>query len=104
MNKTITLTIPHKLTQDEARTRLQHGIADMRGKFGDKVANVQETWNGNQMSFRLSALGQAVTGRVDVQPEAVRLDVDLPWILAVLVDKVRPQIEQEGRRMLEAKK
>jgi len=103
MNKTITVTIPHKLPQDEARTRLQSGIAEMRQKFGDKVANVQETWTGNQMNFRLSAMGQTITGRVDVQSDAVRLDVDLPWMLAMLAGKIRPQIEHEGRKLLEKK-
>jgi len=103
MGKTITITIPHKHSQDQARSRLQSGIADLKGKYGDKVANVQENWNGNQMDFRLSAMGQAITGRVDVQPNAVKLDVDLPWMLALLAGKFRPQVEQEARRMLEKK-
>jgi putative polyhydroxyalkanoate system protein len=101
MNKTITITIPHKLTQDQARTRLQSGITDLKGKYGDKVANMQETWDGNRMAFRLSAMGQAITGRVDVQPDSVRLDVDLPWMLAMLASKFKPQVEQEARKMLE---
>ena len=103
MKKTITITIPHKLTQDQARTRLQSGIIDLKGKYGDKVANMQEDWNGNNMAFRLSAMGQAITGRVDVQPDAVKLDVDLPWMLAMLAGKFKPQVEQEARKMLESK-
>lgn len=103
MNKTITITIPHKLTQEDARTRLQNGITELKGKYGDKVASMQEDWSGNQMAFRLSAMGQAISGRVDVQAEAVRLDVDLPWMLAMLAGKIKPQIEQEGRKMLEKK-
>ena len=103
MSKTISITVPHKLSQDEARMRLVNGIADLKGKYGDKVANMQETWNGNQMAFRLSTMGQAITGRVEVQPSAVKLDVDLPWMLAMLAGKFRPQVEQEARRMLESK-
>ena len=56
------------------------------------------------MSFRLTAMGQAITGRVDVQPSAIKLDIDLPWLLAAFAEKFRPRIEQEGRRMLEDKK
>ena len=103
-NKTITITIPHRLTQQEARTRLQKGITDLKAQHAASIAQVAETWNGDQMSFRLTAMGQAITGRVDVQPSAIKLDIDLPWLLAAFAEKFRPRIEQEGRRMLEDKK
>ncbi len=100
MNKTISVSIPHRLTQQEARTRLMNGIADLKAKHGQHLASVSETWNGNQMSFQLAAMGQQVTGRVDVQPDTVKLDVDLPWLLAMIAEKLRPQVEQEGRKLL----
>ena len=103
-NKTITITIPHRLTQQEARARLQKGITDLKAQHAASIAQVAETWNGDQMSFRLTAMGQAITGRVDVQPSAIKLDIDLPWLLAAFAEKFRPRIEQEGRRMLEDKK
>ena len=102
-NRTITISIPHRLTQDEARTRLQKGITDLKTRHAASIAQVDETWTGNQMAFRLTAMGQAITGRVDVQPDAVKLDVDLPFILAMLAERIRPRVEQEGRRMLENK-
>ena len=103
-NKTITITIPHRLTQQEARARLQKGIADLKAQHAASIAQVAETWNGDQMSFRLTAMGQAITGRMDVQPSAIKLDIDLPWLLAAFAEKFRPRIEQEGRKMLEDKK
>jgi hypothetical protein len=102
-NKTITVTIPHRLTQDEARLRLQKGITDLKTRHAASIAQVDETWTGNQMAFKLSAMGQAITGRVDVLPDAVKLDLDLPWMLAMLAEKIRPRVEAEGRRMLEQK-
>lgn len=102
-NRTIAVSIPHKLTQEQARARLQDGIAELKAKHAGGVANVAETWNGNQMSFHVTAMGQSITGRIEVQPTAVKLDVDLPWLLAMLAEKIRPQIEQEGRKMLEKK-
>jgi hypothetical protein len=103
-NKTITITIPHRLSQDECRARLQKGITDLKAQHAASIAQVAETWSGNQMSFKLTAMGQAITGRVDVQPSAVKLDIDLPWMLAMFAEKFRPRIEQEGRKMLEEKK
>ena len=102
-NKTIIISIPHRLTQDEARTRLQKGLTDLKAQHARSIAQVEESWNGNQMSFTLTAMGQSMTGRMDVQPSAVKLEIDLPWLLAVFAEKLRPQIEQEGRKMLEDK-
>ena len=102
-NKTITVTIPHRLTQAEARQRLQKGIMDLKAQHAASIAQVSETWNGDQMNFKLAVMGQSITGRVDVQPSAVKLDIDLPWLLAALAEKFRPRIEQEGRKMLENK-
>ena len=102
-NKTITITIPHRLTQQEAKSRLQRGLTDLKTQHAASIAQVSETWNGDQMSFKLTAMGQAITGRVDVQPSAIKLDIDLPWLLAAFAEKFRPRIEQEGRKMLENK-
>jgi hypothetical protein len=102
-NRTISVSIPHRLTQDEARARLQKGITDLKARHAASIAQVEEAWTGNQMSFKLTAMGQAITGRLDVQPSAVKLDVDLPWLLAMLAEKIRPRVEAEGRRMLENK-
>jgi hypothetical protein len=102
-NKTITVTIPHRLTQDQARARLQKGIADLKAEHAKSIAQVDETWTGNQLSFKLAAMGQSVTGHVDVQPSAIKLDIDLPWMLAMFAEKFRPKIEEEGRKMLENK-
>ena len=101
--RAISVNIPHRLTQEEARSRLQKGIADLKTQHAGKIASVQDTWSGNHMDLRLAAMGQTVIGRVDVEPNSVRVEVDLPWLLAVLAEKIKPQIEQQGRKMLEKK-
>lgn len=103
MAKTITLTLPHDLGQEQAKARIQSGIADARRQFGDKVGSVQETWQGNHMEFRCAVMGQTITGRVDVLPDSATVHVDLPWFLAALAERIRPQIEQQGRKLLEKK-
>jgi hypothetical protein len=102
-NRTITVNIPHRLTQDDARARIQKGVADLRAQHGAKLAAVEETWTNNQLDFKLSVMGQSLSGRADVLPNAVKLEVDLPWLLAAFAEKFRPRIEQEGRKMLEKK-
>jgi hypothetical protein len=100
-NKTITLTVPHRLTQEEARARIAAGVTEVKTKYGTTLAQVEECWLGNRMDFRVGVLGQAVTGRVDVGPSDVNLELDMPWILAAIAGHIRPQIEGQTRKMLE---
>jgi hypothetical protein len=103
-NRSLTLSIPHRLTQAEARARLQKGIAELRAKHGKNLGEIHETWTpppDHHADFRLSAMGQSITGQLDVEPDAVKLSVDLPWMISLFAEKLQPQIEAEGRKMLE---
>jgi hypothetical protein len=103
MARTITVHIPHELSEQEVKDRLVNGVAEMRTKYASVTSGLRETWNGNRMDFQLSALGQTITGRAEVRPRDVQLQVDLPTLLAMLADKIRPQVEREGRKLLEKK-
>ena len=100
MAKTITLTIPHRLSQDEARQRIQTGIEDARRKFGGQIGQLEDHWTGNHVEAQCKVLGQTITGRADVQPDRVVINIDLPWLLSKLVGSIQPQIEAEARRRL----
>jgi hypothetical protein len=65
---------------------------------------MQEEWVGDDMNFTIGAMGQSVTGRIAVMDNSVRVEVDLPWILAAIADKVRGQIEKKGSQILLEKK
>jgi hypothetical protein len=103
VTKTVKLALPHRLSPAEARTRIDKGIADLRSHAAAKVAQVEERWTGDHMDFKLSVMSQSVTGRVDVTPDVVNLEIDLPWALAMLADKFMPQVQERGRKLLEKK-
>jgi hypothetical protein len=103
MRKTIDVSIPHQLGRDEARARLKSGAERLRAQFGGQVAQVQETWQDYHAEFTFSAMGQGISGRMDVEEHAIKLAVDLPWVLAVLADKIKGKLQTEGRKLLEKK-
>lgn len=103
MSKPITVEIPHQLSQAEAQERLRTGFVKMRDEIGGKMMNFEERWDGNRLSFRAGMMGQSVTGRVDVLDKSVRVEVDLPWFLAKIADKVRGRLAQAGTLLLEKK-
>jgi hypothetical protein len=103
MSKTISLSLPHDLTQAEARARIEKGVADLRKTFGSRVSEVEERWTENHLDFHVRAAGQEITGRLDVLPQQVNLAVDLPWMLGLLAGKFTQEVEQRGRKLLESK-
>lgn len=100
-NRTITISLPHNLTQEEARRRIQSGIADARKQFVGQLTQMEDCWTENHLEFKFAAMGQPITGRLDVLPSSINLSIDLPWLLAMLADKIKPEVERRGRKLLE---
>ena len=103
MSAPLVVSIPHRLGRDEARRRLQSGLGRVRADFARFFAIDEETWDGDRLSFRVRALGQAASGTIDVADDHVHLQVTLPWLLGKLAERFAPTIRDEGRLMLEKK-
>lgn len=103
MSKPLVVSIPHRLGKEEAIHRLKSGLAGMRTNFAHVFTISEEAWNDNHLRFSVNALGQAVSGTIDVNEDSVRLEVLLPWLLAKLAATLQPLIRREGLLMLEKK-
>ena len=103
MSKPVVVSIPHHLGKDEALRRLQGGMGRVREQFGDKLGSIEDTWTGSHADFRVSVLGQSVTGGLDVMDDQVRVEVQLPWMLALVAEKAKSLIQKQGTLMLEKK-
>src|SRR4051794_9918048 len=84
----LTASIPHRLGRDEARRRIQGEIAKLRQQHGSLLHNVQEDWTGDRLDFAASAMGQSIRGHALVEDQAVQVEVELPWLLAMLAGPV----------------
>ena len=103
MSKPLVVSLPHNLGKPEATRRLQGGLTQLKSQFGDKIATIQETWTGDRMDFRVGAMGQTINGFLDVMEDHVRVEVQLPWILAMVAEKAKTFIQKQGTLMLEKK-
>jgi hypothetical protein len=103
MARPLVVMIPHHLGKAEAVRRLKSGLLELRPSFSRLLTIEEETWNDSQLRFRLSALGQVATGTIEVADDHVRLEVALPWLLALLAEKIQPAIAAQGRLLLEKK-
>ena len=103
MSKPVVVSIPHQLGKEEAHRRLKGGMGRLREQFGDKLGQIEDTWTGDHADVRLTVLGQSVTGGLDVMDTEVRVEVQLPWMLAMLAEKAKGLIQKQGTLMLEKK-
>jgi hypothetical protein len=103
MSKPLVVSIPHRLGKDEALRRLRTGLGNARTNFSHLFTVQEETWTGDHLAFRVSALGQVATGSIDVRDDHVNLEVVLPWLLARIAEAIQPLIRREGTLMLEKK-
>jgi Putative polyhydroxyalkanoic acid system protein (PHA_gran_rgn) len=103
MTKPLLVTLPHNLGKVEAIRRLKSGLANAASQFGPFLKVDEETWRGDQLSFRVTVLRQQMAGTIEVGEESVRLEVMLPWILATLAHRAQSLIQQKGTLLLEKK-
>ena len=103
MSQPLVVTIPHRLGREEAVRRLKSGLATAHANYSTLLTIHEESWTGDRLSFRVSAIGQTASGLIDVADDHVRLEVMLPWLLAKIAEKFTPAIRKEGVLMLEKK-
>lgn len=103
MSKPLVVTVPHQLGRVEARRRLEEGVTSLKAKFGDKVSSIDERWSGDRLDIDVKALGQSVAAVLEVTEEHVQVEVQLPWMLAMIAERAKGLIQKEGRVLLEKK-
>jgi hypothetical protein len=110
MARPVSVTIPHSLGKAEARRRIETGFGQMRqqmlgGAAGimAKMITITDHWEGDQLRFEGSGMGQRLTGRLDVHEDNVYIQIDLPDMLAAIADKITGALKTEGQKLLEKK-
>lgn len=99
MSAPLVVSIPHRLGREEAVRRLKTGLT----RAAEKVPALsvdEERWDGDRMSFRVRAIGQAASGHVDVADDHVTVEVVLPWLLQKFAEAARSVIQTRGNLLL----
>lgn len=99
MNKPLVITLPHELGRVEARRRIDSGVERLVGQFGP-AADLTHSWTADSLAFSVVAVGQTVTGKIDVEEREVRLEVNLPGIFGLIAGKVKGRLRDEAQLLL----
>ena len=99
----ITISIPHQLGRAEARRRIESGFAKIIHQFPGS-GDCNERWDGDRLTFGVAAMGQTVTGVVDVLDSAVTMQIDLPGVLGVIASGLKGRLQKAAGLLLLTKK
>jgi len=72
--------VPHGLGAARGKAALEGLIGQMMSRFGQSVGPVEQSWQGNQLCFRLEVQGFQVSGQATVGESQVAVTGDCPWL------------------------
>jgi Putative polyhydroxyalkanoic acid system protein (PHA_gran_rgn) len=101
MSQPLIVSIPHQLGREEAKRRLDSGIRRLRPELGAFVSALDYSWDQDRLNFRAAAMWQTITGAIDVLDDAVRIEIDLPWMMRLLGETILQQVRVRSLAMLE---
>lgn len=63
----------------------------------------QEACEGDTLRFRMRTLGRTAAATIEVLENALRIEISLPWLLAIAVRRLLPILRREATLLLEKK-
>jgi hypothetical protein len=96
----ITVSIPHQLGRAEARRRIETGFAKIIHLLPGSAGNCNERWDGDRLTFGVTAMGQTIAGVVDVLDAAVTIEIELPGVLGVIASGFKDRLQKMGELLL----
>jgi putative polyhydroxyalkanoate system protein len=100
MSQPLIVSVPHRLGRQAARRRLDRGIGRLRPELGILLSGLNYHWQGDTLNFIASTIWQQVTGRIEVLDDAVRIEIDLPWVMQLLRDTIAKRVHGRGIALL----
>jgi Putative polyhydroxyalkanoic acid system protein (PHA_gran_rgn) len=94
------MEIPHALSADEAKSRLERFIESLQSKFQDKVSDLQQAWNGNTLSFGFKTFGFKIAGAIDSLDKKLDVTGDIPFAAMMFKGKIEAEIREQLTRLL----
>lgn len=96
----LSISIPHQLGRAEARRRIESGFANLLRQLPGGGGACTERWDGDRLTFSVSALGQTVSGVVDVLDAAVAMELQLPAVLGLIATGLKGRLQKAGQLLL----
>jgi hypothetical protein len=100
MERPIEVELPHKLGREEAHRRIANNVHKLKDHVPGGAAQVHSAWAGDQLDLDITAMGQTVAARIDVEETKVRCRVMLPGMLALFAGPIEAALNAKGSDLL----
>ena len=92
--------VPHNLTQDEVTQRLKTFVQQSMQQYQQHLKSADGDWNGNVLSFSVTAAGMSVNGTMTVEEKEVHVDGQLPMLALPFRSAIQNAIASELKKAL----
>ena len=99
----VTVTLPHQLGRAEARRRIQNGFAKIARALPGGTGTYSERWEGDRLVFGVVAMGQTLSGVIDILDTVVTMEIELPGVLGLLAGGLKDRLQKAGLLLLTKK-
>jgi hypothetical protein len=96
------MEVPHTLSADEAKSRLERMAESLQMRYGDQVKDVTQAWADNLLTFGFKTMGMRFDGNVGVEDNRVVVNGDIPFAMMMIKGKIESEIRQQLERLLRA--
>src|SRR5262245_49597433 len=93
---TIDIRRTHALSTEEAKVKAEQLARGMEGKLG-----IRWRWEGDRIRFDApSGAAKGTTGTVSVEQSAVRVEIDLPFLLRAIKGSIESKVNEKLNEVL----
>jgi hypothetical protein len=95
------VALPHDLGREEVRRRLRERSHEIADYIPGGLADVDTSWTDQDtMHLIVAAMGQRITGDIEIEDEKVIFEIDLPMALTFVRPMIEKAIRTNGQKML----
>ena len=92
--------VPHTLSKDEARSRLERFVEVIEQKYADKVSDLRKSWEGDTLKFHFKTYGIALDGGITVADNELDLAGNLPFAAMMFKGKIESEVREQLARLM----
>lgn len=100
MSRSISMTFPHDFGVPEAKRRISERFDLLKREYVDKIGHAEMGWVGDVAHLKARALGQEASATIEVQPANIRVEIQLPWLLAAMAGKIEGLLKKNADETL----
>src|SRR3954469_1324712 len=92
--------VPHQLSKDDARSRLERFVEMIEAKYADRVSDLQQSWEGDTLKFHFKTYGIPLDGGITVADKELNVAGDIPFTAMMFKGKIESEIREQLEKIV----